>query len=147
MTRDCGRGFDESLLTGYLDGALTQGDEQRVRVHLEDCDSCRRLVAGMRETREATMSTRFEMPRDDQWDEAPRGAASRLTFGLGWMMLLAWALGVAGFAIGQLWSGPESLLEKLLAFGGLSGFLLLFLSVLIDRLKTMRTDPYRRVQK
>ncbi len=63
------------------------------------------------------------------------------------MLLLAWAAGLTGLVVGHLWTGPESLTEKLIAFGGLSGVALVFLSVVIDRLKTLRTDPYRRVQK
>lgn len=147
MNETCGRAFDEELLTGYLDGVLTQADDQRVRLHLEECAVCSRLIDEMRETREATMSTRFELPTDDQWNEAPRGLASGLSFGLGWILLLIWAVGMLGLVVGHLWSGDLPLIEKLLLFGGLSGVGLLFLSVLIDRLKVMRNDPYRRVQK
>jgi len=38
-------------------------------------------------------------------------------------------------------------LEKLLIFGGLTAFGLLFLSVLIDRIKAARTDRYWGVEK
>ncbi len=147
MSTNCGRSFDEALLTGYLDGVLTQADDQRVRLHLEDCGECRRLIDEMRETREATMTTRFELPTDDQWDETPRGLASRLSFGLGWTLLLIWVIGMLGLVVGHIWLDDMPLTEKLLLFGGLSGGALLFLSVLIDRLKTMRNDPYRRVEK
>lgn len=147
MSTNCGRTFDEALLTGYLDGVLTQADDQQVRLHLEECADCRRLIDEMRETREATMTTRFELPTDDQWNEAPRGLASRLSFGLGWVTLLIWAIGMLGLVVGHIWSDAMSLTEKLIVFGGASGAALLFLSVLIDRLKTMRQDPYRRVEK
>jgi anti-sigma factor RsiW len=147
MSKKCGRSFDEALLTGYLDGVLTQANDQRVRLHLESCTDCRRLIDEMRETREATMTTRFELPADDQWNEAPRGLASRLSFGLGWSLLLIWAVGMLGLVVGHLWSEALPLTEKLLLFGGLSGGALLLLSVLIDRLKTMRNDPYRRVER
>ena len=36
MSEQCGCGFDPALLSGYLDGALTQADEQRVCILLED---------------------------------------------------------------------------------------------------------------
>ncbi len=144
---ECRRAFDESLLSGYVDRQLTQGDEQRVRLHLEECPACRALVDDLRQLREVTMDTRFETPLDDGWSEAPRGALSRLFAGAGWAVLVAWIVGVTGFAVGQLWSGPESLAEKLIAFGAVSGFALLFLSVLLDRIRTWKTDPYRRVQK
>ncbi len=147
MTGNCQRPFDEALLTGYLDQVLTQEEEQRVRLHLEDCSDCRSLVADLAAMREATMTTQFEVPTDDQWSETPRGPASGLAFGLGWMVLILWLVGISGFALGQLWSGPETLAEKLLAFGAISGFALIFLSVLIDRIRAARTDRYRGVKK
>ena len=147
MSGDCGRTFDEALLTGYLDGVLTQADDQRVRLHLEECEACRRLIDEMRETREATMTTRFELPTDDQWNEAPRGLGSRLSFSLGWVLLLIWAVGMLGLVVGSIWNDSMPMTVKLLLFGGLTGGALLLLSVLIDRLKTLRKDPYRRVEK
>lgn len=147
MPESCGRNFEESLLSGYVDHALTQGDDQRVRVHLEDCEVCRRTVEEIRELREVTMTTDFALPPDDQWRESPRGGLSILSRGLGWIVLVAWGVGLLGFTLGQVWNGPGSLLEKLLAFGGFLGFALLFTSVLIDRLRAAKTDRYREVER
>ena len=147
MSRECQRDFDEALLSGYLDGVLTQRDRQRVRLHLEECESCAQLAEELAENRDVTLTTLFQLPEDDQWDETPRGPLSRVTFGLGWTVLVVWLVGMLGFAAGQLWSGPEALVEKLLVFGGVAGFLLLFFSVLVDRLRTLRTDPYRRIER
>jgi len=57
MPDACGRTFDETFLSGYLDRALVQGDEQRVRVHLEGCVSCRALLDELTSIRDATMSS------------------------------------------------------------------------------------------
>jgi hypothetical protein len=143
----CGRSFDEALLTGFVDGVLTQADQQRVRIHLEDCDRCRRAVRDLQENREVTMTSQFETPPDDQWDERPRGLASGLSLGIGWLMILAWFVVMTSFAVWQFFTGPENLLVKLLVFGGLSGLALLLLSVVIDRLKVLPTDRYRGVKK
>src|SRR5688572_11990897 len=99
MPERCARTFDEALLSGYMDGVLTQADEQRVRVHVEYCAACRRQVEEMQQLREVTMSSRFNVPADDQWSEAPRGTASRLAFGLGWTFLIVWASSVGGYAL------------------------------------------------
>lgn len=147
MAETCNRAFDESLLSGYLDGTLTQGEAQRVRVHLEDCSSCHALLADMKRLREATMTTPFTVPTDEQWDERPQGAVSRSALTLGWLILIIWGVGVIGFALGQAWAGPQTLIERLVVFGGLSGIALLFLSVLIDRLKNRKTDRYREVER
>ena len=93
------------------------------------------------------MTTRFQVPADDQWNEAPRGLVSKLSFGVGWTLLLAWAVGMLGLVVGTIWQGGMPWTVKLLLFGGLSGGALLLLSVLIDRLKILGRDPYRRVQK
>lgn len=147
MTRTCGRTFDESLLSGYLDAMLTQADRQRVELHLQECAACRTQIDEMARLREVTMTTRFQVPLDDQWDERPRSLFGRWSIGLGWLLLLIWSIGVGGFILGQVWADSESPVERLLVFGGVLGFALVFLSVLVDRLKTSRTDPYRRVQK
>lgn len=146
-TAPCGRRFAPELLSGYLDGALTQGDEQRVRLHLEDCSECRAEVDELTRLREVTMSTEFPVPPDDQWDETPRGAVSRWSRRTGWLFVIVWAVGIAAFAVYELATGPEGLVEKLVVFGGIFGFALLFLSILLDRLRALPGDRYREVKK
>lgn len=143
----CGRRFAEELLSGYLDGALTQGDEQRVRLHLEDCSECRARVEEMSQLREVIMTTRFQTPADDQWDETPRSVASRFTRSAGWLLAGVWLVGVTGFVLWGVATGPQGWFEKSLVFGGLLGLALLFVSVLLDRLRVMPGDRYRGVEK
>lgn len=139
--------FREELLSGYLDGELTQAEEQRVRLHLEDHPEARAQLEEMRQMREATLSTTFRVPEDRQWDERPQGPASLLARGAGWVLVLAWAVAMVAFGLWQLGSGPRSFLVTLLACGAVGGFGLLFLSVLLDRVRAARTDRYRRVVK
>ncbi len=147
--RDDGRrrGFDEALLSGYLDGELTQAEAQRVRIHLEDHPEARALLDEMRRTREATMTTRLKVPDDVQWDERPRGPLSLFSRRLGWLLLIAWAVGVTAYGLWQFFTAPEHLAEKLAATSAASGLALLFVSVLVDRVRDARTDRYRRVLK
>jgi hypothetical protein len=147
MPEPCGRTFDAALLSGYIDRVLTQADEQRVRVHIEDCSSCRAEVEEMARLKEVTMSSRFQVPADDQWSEKPRGVASGLAFGLGWTFVLVWGAAVGAFALWSFVISEEDLGTKLMTFAPVAGIVLLFLSVLIDRLKAMKTDRYRGVQK
>jgi len=143
----CGRRFAEELLSGYLDRALTQADEQRVRLHLEDCAVCRTQVEELSKLREVTMGTRFVEPADEQWDERPRGVLSRLSRGAGWLVAVVWLVAVTGFTLWEVATSPEGWFEKSLFFGGATALVLLFVSVLVDRLRSMRTDRYRGVDK
>ena len=52
-----------------------------------------------------------------------------------------------GYALWELWTEAEILLEQLILVGGVSGLGLLFLRVLLDRLDAMKTDRYWEVQK
>jgi predicted anti-sigma-YlaC factor YlaD len=147
MTDRCPTGFDEPQLSGYLDRELTQAETQRVRLHLEDCPSCRALLADLAGVRAASRATPFRPPPDDQWDERPRTAASFLARRVGWTLVVAWLAAVAAYALWQLATAPEGLEVKLAVFSIVAGPVLLFLSVLFDRLRTLRTDRYRRVLK
>lgn len=140
--------FDEALVSGYLDGELTQGDAQRVRLHLEDCARCSQMSSEMRILKDATMTTEFRVPEDTQWDETPRGAASRIFHSFGWLLVIAWAVGLGAYLVWQIATDSESVqFEALIGFGLVLAFTLIVLSTLIDRLKTRKTDPYRKVKK
>jgi hypothetical protein len=143
----CGRRFPEELLSGYLDDALTQSDEQRVRIHREDCVDCRAEVEAMSAVREAARTTRFTLPGEDQWDERPGGGASRLLRGGGWVMLIGWLAAIAGYAAWHLATGGLPVIEKLALFAGVTGGALLFFSALIDRLRALPGDRYQKVKK
>jgi hypothetical protein len=93
------------------------------------------------------MSTDFHKPEDSQWNERPLTGASLLTRGTGWIIAVVWAVFLAFYALWQFWQGSANLVERLLVFGGLSAVALLFTSVLLDRLHSARTDPYREVEK
>jgi anti-sigma factor RsiW len=147
MTGD-GHEFDEVLISGYLDGELTQQDAQRVRLHLEDCAGCRRIADDLRTMKEATLTTRFRVPEDTQWDERPRGAVSRILHDAGLLILAAWVVGIAAYLVWGIASDAESFtFENVLVFGLLLAFGLVVLSALVDRLRVRESDPYRKVRK
>lgn len=147
--RQCAALFDEALLSAYLDGELTQEESQPVRLHLEECGACRRLLEQLHELREAAMTTPFPVLDDGQWDERPRGRTSRVLRGAGWGMLLVGVGGLVFTALRELAveaaGMPLHELGLIVGLGG--GALLLFLSVLLDRLRAHKTDRYRRVQR
>lgn len=140
--------FNEALLSGYLDGELTQGDEQRVTVHIEGCADCSSVIKELRRLREATMNTEFQVPEDTQWDETPRGALSLFLHNFGWLIAGLWVVGIAAYLIWQIATDSDSLqFEGVLGFGLFLAFGLIVASALVDRLKTRKNDPYRKVLK
>lgn len=147
MSTTCARSFDEVKLSGYLDHALPQGEAQKVRIHLEDCAHCRTLFEELRTLRETARSTAFKAPADDQWPELPKTRASWVSRSLGWVVVVAWLAVVVVLALWSLLSQAADPLEVFLYLGLPGGLLLLFVSVLLDRLRELKTDRYRGVQR
>ena len=98
--------------------------------------------------RETTISSAFATPADHEWPaEAPRSTASRTARRLGWPVLAAWAILLAGVGLLEAGRDADDSLERLILVAGVSGLSLLFLSVLLDRLKARKSDRYHEVHK
>ncbi len=147
MNQQCQSTFDESMISGYVDHELTQSDNQRVRLHLEDCPSCRRLVGDLRQIREAALATPFPVPSDEEFRESARSRGSLWLRRVGWLLVALWMMGVGWLAIQGLLQGSAAWYEKALIGSLVGGVLMLFLSVLLDRLRALKTDRYGRVEK
>ena len=147
MNQACRPGFDEALLSGYVDGELTQAESQKVRIHLEECLQCRTLLDDLLEMREAAMSTPFSVPLDEEWQEGPRAPGSQWLRRFGWLLIVIWVLGAGGLALQSFVASQDPLFEKLLIVLLIGGPVLLFLSVLLDRVKALKTDRYKGVEK
>lgn len=137
--------FDEALLSGYLDGMLTQAERQRVEIELARSATARRTLDEMRLLRTAAQTTRFRVPEDRTWDERPRTRVSGWSRSVGWIAVLAVAIGLLAVAILELLHRGG--LEATLVLGGVAGVALLFGSVVADRLRDLPHDRYRRVLK
>ncbi len=139
--------FDEELLSGYLDGALNQAESQKVRLCLENDAEARALFEEMKTLRAATSSTRFKAPDDDAWPELPHTLPGKATRPLGWIVLTAWLLVVGSLALWRFLTASGSPLEIFLTLGLPGGLVLLFVSVLSDRLRELKSDRYRGVKR
>jgi len=93
------------------------------------------------------MGTQFSVPSDEQWSELPRSSASRFSMSVGWTVLIVWLVGFSGYFTWEFMRSDEPMVAKVLAFGGWTGIGLLLLGVALDRLKAMRTDRYRGIEK
>ena len=133
------------LLSGYIDGELTQQDQQRVRLHCESCDDCRRGLEELRTLREKMGKSNLSNVRQDVWRETMDDTAVKATRGIGWVLFIGGLLLVAGYFVFTII--PEmSLLQALIVGGFYGGMLLLFISVLRQRLIERKSDKYKDVE-
>lgn len=147
MTPKCQSDFEEAFLSGYIDRALTQQEQQKVRLHLEGCPTCHSWVTTMKDIRSASLETPFPTLSDQQWNEIPTSPTSSVIRNLGWVIFCSWFLAVLVFGLWEFTRSGAGVWEKSLVFAGFSGTSLLFISVLADRIHHLKTDRYRSVHK
>ena len=132
-------------LMRYLDGEMSAQESAALEAALRDSTELQRELAIYRamqsDFRELSFST--APPGESVWGAVNR----RLTRPLGWVLLiggalLSIALGVYLFVVSSV--GP---LEKVAVGAVVLGVLLLFATVVAERYREWRVDPYRDVQR
>ena len=138
----------EVLLSGYLDGELTQQERQKVGVYLERDERYREILAELERVKTETESLNYEEPNSGDWKIMEKSLVEDVSRGLGWVILSVWAVVLTSYGLWELATAPdEPLLGKLLVFGVFLGVALLFFSVLAQRVRESRTDKYKGVYK
>lgn len=135
------------LLSGFIDGELTQQQRQLVTLHCDNCDECRENLAGLRELRERVGTARLSEVGEDQWRESMNDSTVELTRGIGWLLFIAGLLIVGGIGVGFFIFNPEIPVGmKLLMIAIYGGLALLLISVWRQRLIECKTDKYKDVE-
>jgi hypothetical protein len=147
---DRNRNIDQhvgDLLSGFIDGELTQQQRQLVTLHCETCDECRENLASLRELRERVGSARLSEVGEDEWRESMNDSTVELTRGIGWLLFIAGLLIVAGIGLGVFIFNPDIPVGmKLLMIAIYGGLALLLISVWRQRLIESKTDKYKDVE-
>lgn len=137
----------EELLSGYLDGELTQQQRQRVERHCDVCAQCRTELAALRVLREEVRAAKLSPLGEDVWRERMNDSAVRASRGLGWLLVIGGLLAIAGIGVYQFVTDPGIGTHMKVIVGAIyGGGALLFLSVLRQRLIERRTDKYKDVE-
>jgi anti-sigma factor RsiW len=135
-------------MMGLMDNELTEAEASKVNSHLICCAACREEYRQLQKTTAALKDISCAEPHDDVLDKVWKSPYSRFTrnFGLfmvlgGWIVLVAYAIYEA------LSSSREALLPKTAMAVVIVGFLILLVSVILGRIKTYKSDPYKEVQR
>ncbi|MDE0660799.1 MAG: hypothetical protein F4029_05310 [Gammaproteobacteria bacterium] len=147
MDDDCAS-VDE-LLSGYLDGELTQKDRQRVDRHIEGCSKCTARLRELESISTSVGKLRADMNQEDreQWRKVMDNALERTASGIGWVLVVGAVFVLVGYAGYEfLLADVEPPLVKWAVGALYLGLAVLLLSVLRQRLKARKTDRYKDVE-
>jgi hypothetical protein len=135
------------LLSGYIDGELTQQQRQRVDVHCGNCSDCDSELNVLRALRRDVSNSRLSEYGEDVWREKMDDTTVKTTRNIGWLLFLG-ALLICG-AVGIyefVFDSSMSTFEKTMIGAVYGGLALLFFSVLRQRLIERKTDKYKDVE-
>lgn len=136
------------LLSGLIDGELTQQERQRVQLHCNSCGACAASLVELRSLRQRVGNARLSDVGEDKWRELMNESSVKTTRGIGWLLLIGGILLGVGAGVIEILSSESTmtLTEKLIVGGVYGGLLLLFLSVLRQRLIERKSDKYKDVE-
>lgn len=143
MANDCEK--CQPLISGYLDKELDESSRREVERHLAGCPRCKADYDKMARIIAATDRLRVEIPPDEVWDSFILGAYNRIERKTGWVAFILGAavlavLGVFLFVV-EPWA---SALVKILIAVPVVGLLVIFISVLRERIFLAKVDRYSR---
>lgn len=136
------------LISGYLDGELTQQESQRVQLHIERCSSCSSELDDIRSLQRKIGAANLSNLKQNMWRETMDDVTVKASRGIGWLLLIGGVLIAVGIAVIEILRSADdwSLLEQLIVGGIYGGLLLIFISVLRQRLIERKKDRYKDVE-
>jgi predicted anti-sigma-YlaC factor YlaD len=137
------------LLTGYGDGELSAEEQRRVAAHVAQCAACAAELAELERLKEDLAMLAFKEPTDAELDRYWGGVYNRLERGLGWALFSAGAILVLCYGAFELIKDfvANPTISVILRVGVAAlvvGLVLLFVSLLRERLALVKADRYSR---
>ena len=136
----------EEKLSGYLDGELTQQEAQRVSVHIDTCESCKQLHAELLGLQKDIKTIHSDGGEEAALEKIMQDLGARQSQQWGWMLFIVGAVMMMGYSIFIFIISNELNSFEKFGFGFLGlGGLLLFVSVLRQRIIAAKTDKYKDI--
>jgi hypothetical protein len=137
----------DALLSGYLDGELTQQQSQQVDVHIGVCTECAKNLEELARLRERMGAVQLSDVDEKVWRENMNDSTVRVSRGIGWLLFIGGVLLVAGVGVYEFVIDSSLGLFMKLVIGAIyAGLASLFISVLRQRLLERKSDKYKDVE-
>ncbi len=138
------------LMMGYLDGELSAEDKKEFLEHLNTCQNCQQEWQSFNQLKEETSKMRFKALPEMYWDDYWEKVYNRIERGIGWIFFSIGAiilLAFMGYEFLQdfFMNSREPLILKIGVGFFVLGFIIIFVSVVREKLMVRRHDKYRRI--
>lgn len=131
-------------LMRFLDDELPPDRRSSVAAHIEECTECKREITVFRAMKgELSHMLTVEPGTPSVWNRVNR----RIMLPTAWGLLVAGAVALTVWGTWTWAMSPDNFWHKLMIGAVVVGLVLLLLSAIGDRLRDLRTDPYREIQR
>ena len=142
----------KDLMMGYLDNELSDEQKQQFEEHLTGCHECAKELKEFIKLKEITDEVTLVEPEDKIWQDYWEGIYNRIERGVGWIVFSVAAILLmiyAGFKLIEeiIADATIGMLLKLGLLALIAGLVILFVSVLRERLYFWKRDRYRNVRR
>ncbi len=140
------------MLSGYIDGELTDEEKEEIERHLKSCAECRTELEAFQKLKEVTGAMKYADIPEYVWENYWSGIYRRFERGFGWILLsigVMILLAFAGYCLVRdffLNSNEPLLLKFAVGAGGL-GLIVLLVSTVRERLFAYTRDRYKEIQR
>jgi len=140
----------EMLVMGLLDNELSKEETKSVEQHLASCSSCASKYESFKNLKKDTSEMKFKNLPEVYWDEYWQHVYNRIERSIGWIFFSVGAIIISiitGYTILQeYFMNPEEPLGLKIGIGLLGiGIIVLFVSVLREKLMVRSVDKYRSI--
>lgn len=132
----------QTLAMAYMDGELPDDEARRFEAFLAAHPEIAAEVAAMQEIQGLTARVRLPSPPDGYWAEFPKNVWTRINRWFGWILYLVGVVILAAYAAYAFFVSPASTWVKIGVAALILGLLLLFGSVIRQRLQEAKSDRY-----
>lgn len=140
------------LINKWIDGEISGSEKAELERHLQTCRNCRNEFEKFQKLKEETVQMKKQLFPDMAWDEYWNHLYNRMERGIAWILVSIAAIIFLGFAayhfiIDFLQSAEIPFVEKFAVTTLIAGGLILFVSVLREKLMIRKHDKYKEIQR
>lgn len=146
MSDECKKNRD--LMMGLIDDELTPEEVITVNNHLTRCRSCREEYEELKKSSASLKGLTYMESRDIELDKIWKSPYSRFMKNTGLLMVIAGWVAIILFSLYEMiFSNSKQFLPRISTVLILTGFIVLLFTVIRDRIKTYKSDPYKEVKR
>ena len=136
----------------YIDGELSESEALKIEKRIESEDEYKNIYLSLKKVKKVTQEMKLRKLPEMYWDDYWEHVYNRIERGISWILI---SIGVIIIGSFMMWQIIENVIRdqnihvllKAGIFLLLSGFLVLVVSILREKLMIRKVDKYREVER